>query len=206
MKIERVGANKIKVTVYPEDLSNHGISFESFAANTPAVQDFFWAVMKRAENETDFVAEDGRVLIEAMHLKNEGIVIFISKPEGGVPAGIPKIRRARYRVKPRAIKAHEAIRIYAFESFEDVCTFAGQWRYMGEKSSLYFWKDAYYLLLAFEKEAFDKTYVEAQILEFARPCKSISLAYLEEHGRKICDGDAIAAVTKYFQKDEEDER
>ena len=41
-------------------------------------------------------------------------------------------------------------------------------------------------------------YAHAKLIEFARPASSLSVAYLEEHAKKICDGDAIPSVLRYF--------
>jgi len=200
VKIERIGYNKLKVTVSREDLLLHGLSFENFAADSPRVQDFFWDVLRRAENETDLVMGEGHVVIEAMPLKNEGLVIFLTKPDEQYVPGQVRLRRVRYRAKSRdADKSREFSLIYRFESFDDLCAFAHRWRYMGESSSLYALENHYILLFSFEKQNFDKRYVEAQILEFARPERTLSTAYLEEHAHKICDGNAIASILRYFK-------
>ncbi len=200
MKIERIACNKLKVTVFPEDLLVHGLSFESFTADSPRVQDFFWDIIRRAEYETDFAIEEGRVIIEAMTLKNDGLVIFLTKPDGQMPIDNGKLRRVRYRVKPRqSTKLQDAVMVYRFENFDDLCAFAHRWRYMGERSSLYAMDKEYILTLSFDKMAYDKPYAEAQILEFGRPAPSLSEAYLEEHAKKICDGDAIASILRYFK-------
>ena len=96
-----------------------------------------------------------------------------------------------------ARKPKEAF-LYRFDSFEDVCAFSKEWRYMGERSSLYHHNESYYLSFAFDGIPFDRAYAEAQILEFAYPEKNLSETYLAEHGKKICDGDAIASLLRYF--------
>ncbi len=199
MKIERISLNKLKVTVSAEDLFMHGISLESFVADSPRVQDFFWNLIQKAEDETNFSIEDGRVMIEAMPLKNDGIVIFLTKPDEQVPPDSPKIRRVRYRVKRHDKKQKKnALFLYRFETFEDLCAFAKEWRYMGERSSLYALEDTYFLALSFDGVSYDKAYMEAQILEFAYPERKLTESYLEEHAKKICDKDAIASLLRYF--------
>ncbi len=200
MKIEKVGYNKLKVTVSREDLLLHGLSFENFAADSPRVQDFFWDILRRAETETDLVMAEGHVVIEAMPSKNEGLVIFLTKPDEQYTPGQVRLRRVRYRAKSRDTdKARNSSLCYRFENFDDLCAFAHRWRYMGESSSLYALGNNYILLFSFEKQSFDKRYAEAQILEFARPEPTLSAAYLEEHAHKICDGDAIASILRYFK-------
>lgn len=198
MKFEKISANKIKVLVTQDDLITHGISFESFTADSTAVQDFFWNVIRKAEMETDFVADSGRVIVEALHLKNEGIVIFITNPLEDTLLPTQKNRRLRYRVKPKTPAKSEEPYIYLFEEFDDLCAFASKWRYDGANSSLYTMGNQYYLVFTAPYPAFNKSYMEAQILEFGKPAPALKQAYLEEHGQKICDGNAIASIVKYF--------
>ena len=198
MKFERIDENKIKVFVSQEDLLMHGISFESFVVGTPAVEAFFRDVMQKAEYETNFAAAGGRVIVEAMHLKNDGLVIFITKPDGMVVS--PKNRRVRYRVRSHSVPTECTEHIYQFDTFDDLCAFASRWRFQGESSSLYKLQDVYMLTLSFAKDTYEKDYVKAQILEFGTPVSSIKKSYLEEHGQKICDGDAIASIIKHFDR------
>lgn len=168
-------------------------------ADSPKVQDFFWNLLQKAEKETDFMIEEGRVIIEAMPQQNDGIIIYLTRPEGTGFSESGKIRRVRYRVKrPVPKPSSDSFMAYQFENFDDVCAFANQWRYMGERSSLYAFRDTYILTFSFDKASFDRAYAEAQIIEFARPCETFTEAYLEEHAQKICDGDAIASILRYF--------
>lgn len=135
-------------------------------------------------------------MIEAVPLKNDCIAFILTKPSG-MENGETKVRRGRYRIK--GVRKPDSSFLYRFDSFEDVCAFAKEWRYMGEASSLYHLEENYYLSFSFNGVAFDKTYVEAQILEFAYPEKKLTESYLSEHGKKICDGDAIASLLRYFK-------
>lgn len=167
---------------------------------SPKIQDFFWNLLQKAELETDFMIEEGRVVIEAMPLQNNGITIFLTRPEGLGFTGIGKSKRTRYRVRSKTQKrCSDSFMVYRFDNFDDVCAFASGWRYMGERSSLYALEDTYIMTFSFDKTSFDRVYAEAQIIEFARPCDTLSEAYLEEHAQKICDGDAIASILRYFK-------
>ncbi len=200
MKIERIACNKLKITVYPEDLMLHGLSFESFTPESPRVQDFFWSIIQKAETEADFEIEEGRVIIEAMSLKNDGLVIFLTKPEGPALPEHVKLRRVRYRVKaPRAQTHLRPVRIYRFETFDDLCALVRLWQYGDDiRSSLFSLKNAYILTLSIDKSTASGRSAEMQLLEFASPMPEITEAYLEEHAHKICDGDAITAIRRYF--------
>ena len=197
MKMERIGDNRLKITATGEDLLLHGLSFDSFSPDAPNVQDFFWNLLRRAEYEMDFTVEDGKVYIEAMPYKDNGLVIFLTKP-GALPAD-GRLRRVRHRVKaPASSSKNEVTTLYRFDSFDDLCALCHTWRYMGERSSLYALDDAYILSISFERNDYDVKYAHAKLIEFARPASSLSVAYLEEHAKKICDGDAIPSVLRYF--------
>lgn len=199
MKIERIGINRIKVTVSSEDLSTHGLSFESFAVDSPRVQDFFWHLIRRAQCEADFSIEEGKVIIEALPLRGEGLVIFLTKPDASSPFEEARYRRVRYRVKAgKTATPKDAVLLYQFDSFEDLCALCRVWRHMGERSSLYALADTYILAVSFARHTFDEKYARTQLMEFAKPASALSVPYLEEHAKKICDGDAIASVLRYF--------
>ncbi len=199
MKIERIAGNKLKVTVTHEDLLHHGLSFESFAADSPRVQDFFWNLIQRAETETDFAIEEGRVIIEAMPLKNNGLVIFLTKPEGGTYVEQGKMRRVRYRVKSaRLPRVRGPVMIYRFETFDDLCALAKNWHLGDARTSLFALGNTYVLTLSYDNTVCTRRAAEALLLEFGRPAPDLSEAYLEEHAKKICDGDAFSAICRHF--------
>lgn len=196
MKIERIGHNKLKITVTGAELLSHGISLASFSPDSPSVQDFFYDLMKHAESELDFSMDEGRVLIEAMPLPNESIIIFLTKPDASVPP-MPGLRRVRCRVKsPKAVPQKTIC--YRFESFDDLCALCHEWRYTGEKSSLYCLRDTYYLTISFPHRSPDEKFARSQLLEFAKPDDTVTVSYLEEYAVKICCEDAIVSILRYF--------
>ncbi|MBE7025214.1 MAG: adaptor protein MecA [Ruminococcaceae bacterium] len=199
MKIERIALNKLKVTVTHEDLLLHGLSFEAFTADSPRVQDFFWNLIQRAEHETDFEIEEGRVIIEAMPLKNNGLVIFLTKPETGSFHEQSKLRRVRYRVKSaRLPRVRGPVLIYRFENFDDLCALVKNWKYGDVRSSLFALGKDYILTLSHDTTVCTKRAAEAQLLEFGCPAHNLTEPYLEEHAKKICDGDAFDAIRRHF--------
>ncbi len=196
MKIERIGHNKLKITVTGAELLSHGIRLESFSPDSPSVQDFFYDLMKHAESALDFSIEDGRVLIEAMPLPDESIIIFLTKPDASAPVQ-PGMRRVRYRVKTQKATPQKTV-CYRFESFDDLCALCHEWRYTGEKSSLYVLRETYYLTVSFPHRSPDEKFARSRLLEFAKPDDKVTVSYLEEHGVKICCDDAIASILRYF--------
>ena len=196
MKIERIGHNKLKITVTGADLSSHGLSIDSFTPDSPHVQDFFYSIMRHAESELGFSIEEGRVLIEALPLSSESIIIFLTKPDASTP--IPTSpRRVRYRAKIANSTPPKAT-CYRFENFDDLCALCHEWRFTGEKSSLYSLKDIYYLTVVFSKNNPDERFARSRLCEFATPDALVTVPYLEEYAVKICDGDAIPSILRHF--------
>lgn len=199
MKIERIGFNKLKVTVTHEDLRLHGLNFEAFTADSPLVQDFFWNVIQKAEHETDFEIAEGRVIIEAMPLKNNGLVIFLTKPETDSFGEQGKLRRVRYRVKSAHLpRVRGPVLIYRFENFDDLCALVKNWKYGDVVSSLFSLGDVYFLTVSHDTTICTKRAVEAQLSEFGSPAHSLTEPYLEEHAKKICDKDAFDVIRRHF--------
>ncbi len=178
-----------------EELFLSGITPENLINGAPLVQEFFHSILRKAESEADFLLEDGSIMIEAMPLQNDDIAFILTRPQTQELTD-KKGKRPRPRIK--TVRKPKRTFLYRFDSFEDVCAFSKEWRCMGEKSSLYHLEESYYLSLSFDGIPFDKAYTEAQILEFAYPEKNITESYLSEHGKIICDGDAIASLLRYF--------
>ncbi|MBQ7033980.1 MAG: adaptor protein MecA [Clostridia bacterium] len=200
MKIERIACNKLKVTVTPEDLLLHGLSFESFSADSPQVQDFFWNLIQKAGSEADFVIDEGRVIIEAMPMKNNGLVVILTKPDGNMPIEHTRFRRVRYRVKtPRLPQTQGPVQIYRFETFDDLCAFVRAWPYGELRSSLYALGEDYILTITPDESICPERTARARLMEFGRPANDLSEAYLGEYAKTICDGNTFSAIRRHFK-------
>jgi len=203
MKIEKVNNNKIKVTVTPDEMQQWGVDFESLAGNSPEARDLFWNLIKKAEFETGFVVDNSQLIVEAMPLKNDGIVLFVTRIDEDYDSekyGRIKIRRPRYRVKKHVLHDDNTVILYSFNNFDDLCEFSKQWQHLGENSNLYSYGGLYYLALHFENQFFDHEFVENKLLEFAKKVDSprISEAYLKEYGVSLSEGNALLTIANHF--------
>lgn len=202
MKIEKVSNNRIKVTVTNDDMERWGVSFESFAGDSPEAQELFWTLIKRAEFETGFEVENSRLVIEALPHKNDGIVLFVTRVDDGAETErLRKIGRPRYKVKKMPQRDDEEVLIYMFSDFDDLCAMAQQWMHAGERSSLYIYEGKYYVAVKFDKFFANSSDAKTKLSEFGTKVSSVRTgeAFLAEYGKLICDDQAILTMARHFK-------
>lgn len=188
MKFEIISTNKIKITVTNEDMDMLGISFENFIIDSPERSELFRSLIKRAEFETGFVIENTRLMIEASPHKYDGIVVFFTKLDGASET-VRLPQRAKLRAKPKD-KASGFL-IYAFDGTEPLLDFAARAKSSSD-GDLYFFSEKYYLILP----ASEKT--DVFISEYASLDRSITKAFLSEHGTLIIKDNTLKTIDKYF--------
>ena len=81
MKIEKVNDNQIRCTLTREDLASRELKISELAYGTEKAKSLFRDMMKQANYEFGFEAEDIPLMIEAIPLNAECIVLIITKVE-----------------------------------------------------------------------------------------------------------------------------
>lgn len=81
MKIEKVNENQIRCTLTREDLASRQLKVSELAYGTEKAKNLFRDMMKQANFEFGFEAEDIPLMIEAIPLNSECIVLIITKVE-----------------------------------------------------------------------------------------------------------------------------
>lgn len=81
MKIEKVNENQIRCTLTREDLASREIKISELAYGTEKAKTLFRDMMRQANFEFGFEAEDIPLMIEAIPLNAECIVLIITKVE-----------------------------------------------------------------------------------------------------------------------------
>lgn len=81
MKIEKVNENQIRCTLTREDLANRELKISELAYGTEKAKTLFRDMMRQANFEFGFEAEDIPLMIEAIPLNAECIVLIITKVE-----------------------------------------------------------------------------------------------------------------------------
>ncbi|AUG57010.1 adaptor protein MecA [Acetivibrio saccincola] len=208
MKIEKINENKIKVTISFNDLEERNIDLNSLNYNSPETQELFWDMMEQAEMQLGFTASDAQLCIEAVADADEGFIILITKmDEENEFESIHKyiknrFRRADLRVKKKAKRVCSTLVMYSFDDFENLCVLSKRLSdiYSGE-STLYKFKDTYYLLLTRSLWSVDNLSAFDLILnEYGRKIKNSNFyeGYLNEYAVKVIEGTAIETIANYF--------
>ncbi len=182
MKIEKLRSNKIKVTFSQEDMLIHGLTPELVAKNAPAAREVFWEVLRQAEAETGFSAEDGKLMIEAMPGADDSLVLYITRLEQD--EALPFRKKVRLKIK----NAEEG-NCLMFSSFDDIVDMA---RAMPDLNggTLYFYKEKYYLVMPSDTLEL--------LSEFGKKTSAPYIAsILSEHGKLICEN-AMETIREYF--------
>lgn len=205
MRIEKINDNVLKVTITLNDLEERNIDLGSLNYNSPAAQELFWDMMEKAEEEYGFASGDSQLIFEASPENEDGFVVTITKVDAdGEFESIQKYIKSKYknselRQKKKKSKVCSALKIYCFNSLDDVCGLSKRIVpvYQGD-SSLFRCRDSYYLLLGgspSNSQALDVLMCEYSTL-IVNP--GFFEGYLNEYGEKIIAENAIETLNTYF--------
>lgn len=205
MKIEKLGLNKIKVTVSPRDLMSWDISFESLSPDSPRLREFIMSMIRQAEFETGFDAFGGNIMIEAMPQNND-FVFFITKVSSNMTESTKQVLRRKlhnkeFRVVKKAVSPKKNLPcIYCFSSFEDFLSFFytanSPKDFMG--AELYRVNSLYYLKLPVITTAQKRLALLAEEFAVKNETKFLE-SYLMEHGVLIARNEDFENIYKSFK-------
>jgi len=206
MRIEKVNENVLKVTITLNDLEERNIDLGSLNYNSPAAQELFWDMMERAEEEYGFASNDSQLIFEASPENEEGFVVTITKIDSdGEFESIQKYIKSKYknsdlRQKKKKSKVCSALKIYCFNSIDDLCKLSKQIIpfYKGE-STVTKYKNCYYLLLTGSSASSSKS-LGILLDEYATQVTNTSFfeGYLNEYGEKIIEDNALETLNSFF--------
>lgn len=206
MRIERIGENKIKVTVSGDDVKMWNVDLKNFTDNTPEAQDMFWFALKRAEQDLSFEVGKSQLLVETMPHGDEGYVLLVSRLESEkevaealVRAG-KQVKQTELRVKRRR-RISPLLRIYRFGDFEELCQGVSEMYelYMGG-SRLFKYQGEFYLELM-PLDTFGFFEIENILSEFAEKEKRSAAVQgvLNEHGQLMIAAEAVQNIARNFR-------
>lgn len=81
MKIEKINDNQIRCTLTREDLASHQIRLSELAYGTEKAKNLFRDMMRQAQSEFGFEADNIPLMIEAIPLNTDSIMLIITKVE-----------------------------------------------------------------------------------------------------------------------------
>lgn len=212
MKIEKLTENKIRIILDIDELARKNVDFLSLTKNTEIAQKLFKKILKQAEKEVGFNADDAKLLIEAFVSADGFFIITFTKlsSKQDAPIGSPLKLRVRRKSSPNLSYSSSLTAIYEFESFEDFCNFCtyinnsklSDLKAFSKTIVLYEYNSKYFL--AFSGINKDFEYISlfySSISEFAKLASNSSCFYsmLSEYGKVIFKGNAIKNCVKFFK-------
>ena len=81
MKIEKINDNQIRCTLTKEDLDTHQIRISELAYGTEKAKKLFQDMMRQAQLEFGFEADNIPLMIEAIPINMESVILIITKVE-----------------------------------------------------------------------------------------------------------------------------
>ena len=205
MKIEKLTENKIRVVIHMSELSTDDNDINNIMRNAIESQELFLDILKRAEKEVSFYTDGCKLLIEAFSSLEDSFVFTITKY---LPNSSTK-KVCRPTVKRKSFSSTYNHIVCCFEDFDGFCEFCFAVKNLHKlcndrlikNSSLYLWKDSYYLILNGIDKKSENSYLLYSILsEFAK-FVSFSNGFeskLLEYGQTIMKKNAIATGIKFF--------
>ena len=207
MKIEKLTDNKIRIILNLDDLAKKNIDVHSLIKNSSGTQSFFNKILKQAEKEVGFNAQDAKLLIEAFISADGFFILTFTKLEN-----LPSVKKASIpKAKRKNLNPSSKTAIYDFNSFEEFCSFCtythnsklGTLRKFAKYISLYEYNSKYFLIFS----EIDKNYIYSNLFytsisEFARFTSSSETfaSKIQEYGKSIFKNNAIQNGMKYFSK------
>lgn len=200
MKIEKVRENRLRITIPAEDLTHWGVTAESIAGNSPAAQDMFFALLRQAEQETGFRANNARLVVEAMPAHGGGVddlIIYVTRVESEAEEALyERVNRQKRPFKLKAKSSEPAedaaqptvvmVEFTELEELVALCHAAPQ----DADGDLYMLDDCYYLFTGGQLGDFCS--------EFGRVAETPLRHRVLEHGTLVLKNCAFSALRKNF--------
>ncbi len=195
MRIEKLEINKIKVTLFEEDLQMFNINISNIKPNSPEIYSFLCEIMKKVKTQTNFNPYEGQVIVEATP-KNDRLVLTVYKNDNDLhkkkinPKNIKHIRAVKKSTDEKCV-------VFESDSFEDMCRLlkncAGS---INEKTALYK-KGKIFYLVTFEQNP------DLRMREFAHivKCGKKYELFLKEHGSLVARGEKLLNIVKFLKSE-----
>ena len=216
MEMENINENTIRVLIENSDLEERGITFLDLLGNQKQIENFFYSILEEVDVDDQFHETDA-ITFQVLPNGN-GLELFISKGHGddldsfeGEDSALEHVvdymkKQSQQYDKDKELDLDEnnlgpleiMLKFTDFEHFIQVSK-----RFFLEKgsSTLYSYKDAYYLSVVFFIDEMTETNLENEIaiaLEFAEE-SDIATEVLGEYGKILMKGNALETARYYFK-------
>ena len=206
MKIEKLTDNKIRIIINIEELSEQNIDIFNLPNSKEKIYELFEGILKEAEKQVGFKAQDCRLLIEAFSASEGYIVFTFTKYKNNLN---PEKTARKLKYKRKTFSNNYKNAIYKFNNFEEFCNYCTycnstklfDLKQLAKNISLYEYNNYYYLILSNINQNF--AYINlfyTSISEFSN-LTSTSIIYkskIQECGKVIFKANAVKNGIKYF--------
>ena len=212
----RIGDNKLKITMTEEELLFYGMDLSSLSYSSTETRRAFWAILDDAKHATGFDAAATKVSVQIYTCRTGGCEMYIMGEESlTVPdadaelssAGVPTLQCSG----ESGLTACPSLpRLFGqtmgkFTKLSDLLSACRTLSGMGYNADSSAWlaDDLYYLYLSGNHKRFSKSEsnlgASGVILEFGESEKDLSVLYLSEHGRCLCNHHAVEQLGKMIE-------
>ena len=204
MKFEKIGENKLKITLSNDELPSSQ-NLDEFMKDSDKAKSSFLHLLDEAREAVGFNTQDYKIKIEAKLLNNGDYIFLITR--------LVKLRSGNIAVKPKRViknnKKTYVYSIYQFNSFDDFCNFCSYLKlqkinYLNnlcKSCVLYKYGNFYYLVFTSINKNYKKLPMFlTSITEFSKyfSSKKVFNSTLKEHGELVIDNNALMLCQKYF--------
>lgn len=202
-----ISDSKLKVMLCEEDLRQFELKADQLDYSNTDTKRMFWDVLSKAKHQTGFDTDGQRVLVQLYPSKEGGCEMFVTKI-GLLCSNQPQMLSnddKKCNKMPFCNAAPKSntpnFNLFSFEKTEDllnVCRRLEAIGYIGESSAYSGENGQKYLLLS-DVDFDDYAPLDefSFILEYARLEDKENLNYyLAEHGKAICEYDAVALLSR----------
>jgi len=213
MEIEHINEDTIRVVIENTDLEDRGITFLDLLGNQKQIEKFFYSILEEVDIDEEF-QESEAVTFQVMP-NNDGLELFISKGTNFKEES-NALDTLKEHLNEKADQNEESLDeidaytkgdnptkdvVVALESFEQLIALAKSLYLESGISTLYSYKNMYYLHITFfVEEMVEKTSDEevAIALEFGNRTKTTP-EVLNEYADKIMETNALELTRYHFK-------
>ena len=205
MEIIMISNSKLKVMLCEEDLKQFELKAEQLDYSNTDTKRMFWDILSKAKHQTGFDTDGQRVLVQLYPSKEGGCEMFVTKIGALSTPEQPKKSSKKDKNDhdfdcSSNIRRNITYNAFSFKSTEDmlnVCRRLDAMGYIGESSAYINENGKMFLFLSdVNFDEFTPLDEFAFILEYAT-LENISntALYFSEHGKQICERDAVSILS-----------
>lgn len=191
VRIEKLELNKIRVTVYPVDLTDMNINIKTLRPDSPQLHTFLFKVMERVKRETGFNPYSGQIVVEASPA-GDCMELTVTKlcKNNAHEVEAKKVKRIKAVLK----KPQNKNTVYSFASFEDLCDAIVNLHPEVLKNSSCYEIEGNYVLSLSNVSQREHLLLKEFVCDFDNT--SLSKKFLEEHATLIAENESLLSMAE----------